>query len=226
MWCDMEEWTWWIWVSQPIAACNHNLLTKFYTSGYYAPLVFMPKASKTPASHQPTLKASAQVKASMARQVKEVPSSSNPQIPIQLILKYLHISTVQLLMVIEVEHSVTHHPSTITHQPIQHHCLLHPILLAQKLVLVIKISTLGSYTIHMQSKDVPRRWSDFARHYNTLPVVQHLSPTNLAQQLQSYPHQPILLWLCNFARHYNTWSVVQHCHLSLCQECGCPRPPR
>ena len=54
--------------------------TTFYTSGYYPPLASMPKASKTPALHQPTLKASTWVKASMAGEVKEVPSSSNPPI--------------------------------------------------------------------------------------------------------------------------------------------------
>ena len=63
--------------------CNHNQLTTFYTSGYYSPLVSIPKASKTSASCQPTSKASTQVKASMARQVKEIPSSSNPPIPSQ-----------------------------------------------------------------------------------------------------------------------------------------------
>ena len=62
---------------------NHNQLTTFYTSGYYTPLVSMPKASKTPALCQPTSKASTWVKASMARQVEEVPSSSNPPIPSQ-----------------------------------------------------------------------------------------------------------------------------------------------
>ena len=143
--CGQVNWT--------ISAHNHNQLTIFYTSGYYAPLASMSKASKTPASHQPTLKASTWVKASMAGQVKEVPLSSNPPMPSQR----ASTCSQQLLMVIEVEHSVTHHPSTITHQSIQLHCLLHPILLTQKLILVIKISTLSSYTILMQSKDAPRR---------------------------------------------------------------------
>ena len=70
-------------VNWTISACNHNQFTTFYTSGYYTPLASMPKAPKTPALCQPTLKASTQVKASMARQVKEIPSSSNPPIPSQ-----------------------------------------------------------------------------------------------------------------------------------------------
>ena len=60
-----------------------NQLTTFYMSGYYAPLVSMTKASKTPALHQPTSNVSTQVKTSMAGEVKEVPSSSNPPIPSQ-----------------------------------------------------------------------------------------------------------------------------------------------
>ena len=167
-WCGVEEWTWWIWASQLnyISTCNHNQLATFYTSGYYAPLASMPKASKLQHHISPLWRLPLRQRSPWLGRWRR--SLHHPILQfqvkgLQLILKYLHILTVWLLMVIEVEHSVTHHPSTITYLPIQLHHLLYPILFTQRLVLAIKINTLGSYMILMQSKDVPRRrWWKYA----------------------------------------------------------------